>query len=175
PGTPLPADHDPRSRVLAIVFARAPAPHPPFRGGSLYAHRASNKGRAAQFSRASTWAPARKFRAVRPSAGTRLGGFRGGGLLSPLLYSKRPAGEKRHGAWELQIIAARAAGEACRSSAAGGALHGVIAGVLLIGTLGSALRLAGVTSDIINVITGVLLVLSVVSASLLAWLQSRRA
>ena len=48
-----------------------------------------------------------------------------------------------------------------------GALHGVIAGVLLIGMLGSALRLAGVTSDVINVITGVLLVLSVVSSSLL--------
>jgi rhamnose transport system permease protein len=46
--------------------------------------------------------------------------------------------------------------------------------VLLIGTLGSALRLAGVTSDIINIITGVLLVLSVVSASLLAWLRRRR-
>jgi len=55
-----------------------------------------------------------------------------------------------------------------------GALHGVIAGVLLIGTLSSALRLAGVTSDIINVITGVLLILSVVSASLLGWLQKRR-
>ena len=55
-----------------------------------------------------------------------------------------------------------------------GALHGVIAGVLLIGTLGSALRLAGITSDIINVITGLLLIASVVSSSLLAWLQVRR-
>src|SRR3954451_5769323 len=55
-----------------------------------------------------------------------------------------------------------------------GALHGVIAGVLLIGTLASALRLANVTSDVINIITGVLLVLSVLSTSFLTWLRSRR-
>jgi rhamnose transport system permease protein len=41
--------------------------------------------------------------------------------------------------------------------------------------LASALRLANVTSDVINIITGVLLVLSVVSSSLLAWVQSKRA
>ena len=35
-----------------------------------------------------------------------------------------------------------------------GALHGVIAGVVLIGVLASALRLANITSDIINIITG---------------------
>jgi rhamnose transport system permease protein len=56
-----------------------------------------------------------------------------------------------------------------------GALHGVIAGVLLIGVLGSALRLANVTSDVINIITGTLLVASVVSTSVLAWLRSKRA
>jgi len=56
-----------------------------------------------------------------------------------------------------------------------GSLHGVIAGVLLIGTLGSALRLASVTSDVINIITGLLLVASVVSTSVLAWLRTRRA
>lgn len=55
-----------------------------------------------------------------------------------------------------------------------GALHGVIAGVFLIGTLASALRLAGVTSDIINVITGIVLILSVVSASLLGWMRTQR-
>jgi rhamnose transport system permease protein len=55
-----------------------------------------------------------------------------------------------------------------------GALHGVIAGVLLIGALGSALRLASITSDVINIITGVLLVLSVVSTSFLAWLHKKR-
>jgi rhamnose transport system permease protein len=56
-----------------------------------------------------------------------------------------------------------------------GALHGVIAGVLLIGILGSALRLANVTSDVISIITGTLLVASVVITSFLAWLRRRRA
>jgi rhamnose transport system permease protein len=55
-----------------------------------------------------------------------------------------------------------------------GALHGVIAGVLLIGALSSALRLANVTSDVINIITGTLLVASVVSTSFLAWLRNKR-
>lgn len=54
-----------------------------------------------------------------------------------------------------------------------GALHGVIAGVLLIGTLASALRLANVTSDVINIITGTLLVFSVVSPSFFAWARSK--
>ena len=55
-----------------------------------------------------------------------------------------------------------------------GALHGVVAGVLLIGALASALRLAGVTSDVIGIITGTLLVLSVLATSFLAWLQRAR-
>ncbi|MDO7880718.1 ABC transporter permease [Salinibacterium soli] len=55
-----------------------------------------------------------------------------------------------------------------------GAIHGVIAGVLLIGILSSALRLANVTSDVINIITGALLVASVVSTSILAWARRRR-
>ncbi len=55
-----------------------------------------------------------------------------------------------------------------------GAIHGVIAGVLLIGILGSALRLANVTSDVINIITGALLVASVVSSSVLAWIHRQR-
>jgi len=55
-----------------------------------------------------------------------------------------------------------------------GNIPGVIAGVLLIGTLSSALRLANVTADVINIITGVLLVASVVSTSLLAWVHRKR-
>jgi len=55
-----------------------------------------------------------------------------------------------------------------------GALHGVIAGVLLIGVVGSALRLAGLTSDVISIVTGVLLVASVVTTSFLAWLRVKR-
>ena len=49
-----------------------------------------------------------------------------------------------------------------------GKLHGVIAGVLLIGVLSSALRLDGVTVNVINIIIGLLLVASVVSTSVLA-------
>lgn len=56
-----------------------------------------------------------------------------------------------------------------------GALVGVLAGALLIGVLASALRLAGITSDVINVITGTLLVLSVILSSFLDWLQRMRA
>ncbi|MET0977020.1 MAG: ABC transporter permease [Leifsonia sp.] len=74
---------------------------------------------------------------------------------------------------ELQVIAAVLLGGVSIFGGRG-ALHGVIAGVLLIGVLASALRLANVTSDVINIITGVLLVLSVVYSSFLAWLQKRR-
>jgi rhamnose transport system permease protein len=74
---------------------------------------------------------------------------------------------------ELQVIAAVLLGGVSIFGGRG-ALHGVIGGVLLIGVLASALRLANVTSDVINIITGVLLVLSVVSSSVLAWVQSKR-
>jgi rhamnose transport system permease protein len=56
-----------------------------------------------------------------------------------------------------------------------GAMHGVIAGVLLIGVLQSALRLANVSSDAINIITGVLLIVSVLSPRILAWARGSRA
>ena len=56
-----------------------------------------------------------------------------------------------------------------------GAMHGVVAGVLLIGVLQSALRLANVSSDAINIITGVLLIVSVLSPRVLAWFRTRRA
>jgi len=74
---------------------------------------------------------------------------------------------------ELQVIAAVLLGGVSIFGGRG-ALHGVIAGVLLIGVLGSALRLANVTSDVINIITGTLLVLSVVSTSFLAWLHKKQ-
>ena len=56
-----------------------------------------------------------------------------------------------------------------------GALHGVVAGVLLIGVLQSALRLANVSSDAINIITGVLLIVSVLSPRILGLFSARRA
>jgi rhamnose transport system permease protein len=93
------------------------------------------------------------------------------GVYFTLLYSNA-RGDNATG-MELSVIAAVLLGGVSIFGGRG-ALHGVIAGVLLIGIIGSALRLAGVTSDVINVITGVLLVLSVVSASFLAWLRRRR-
>ncbi len=93
------------------------------------------------------------------------------GVYFTLLYNNA-RGDNATGL-ELQIIAAVLLGGVSIFGGRG-ALPGVIAGVLLIGTLSSALRLAGVTSDIINVITGVLLVASVVSASFLAWLRTKR-
>jgi rhamnose transport system permease protein len=75
---------------------------------------------------------------------------------------------------ELQVIAAVVLGGVSVFGGRG-QLHGVVAAVLLIGVLSSALRLANVTSDVINIITGGLLVASVVAASLLAWLQRLRA
>lgn len=74
---------------------------------------------------------------------------------------------------ELQVIAAVVLGGVSVFGGRG-RLHGVIAAVLLIGVLSSALRLSGVTSDIINIITGGLLILSVVAASVFAWAKSRR-
>ncbi|WP_127792060.1 ABC transporter permease [Agromyces sp. LHK192] len=74
---------------------------------------------------------------------------------------------------ELQVIAAVVLGGVSVFGGRG-AIPGVIAGVLLIGVLASALRLANVTSDVINIITGALLVLSVVANSFLAWLRMRR-
>lgn len=74
---------------------------------------------------------------------------------------------------ELQVIAAVVLGGVSVFGGRG-ALHGVVAGVLLIGVLASALRLANVTSDVINIITGALLVVSVVGSSFLAWSQRKR-
>lgn len=74
---------------------------------------------------------------------------------------------------ELQVIAAVVLGGVSVFGGVG-ALHGVVAGVLLIGTLSSALRLVGVTAEVIKIITGVLLIGSVVAGSLIDWLQSRR-
>lgn len=74
---------------------------------------------------------------------------------------------------ELQVIAAVVLGGVSVFGGRG-QLYAVVAAALLIGALSSALRLANVTSDVISIITGVLLVLSVVAASVLAWLQKAR-
>ncbi|WP_244930955.1 ABC transporter permease [Nocardioides sp. W7] len=68
---------------------------------------------------------------------------------------------------ELQVIAAVLLGGVSIFGGKG-ALHGVIAGVLLIGVIQRAMLLNGQTINIINIVIGVLLVLSVMSTSLLA-------
>jgi rhamnose transport system permease protein len=68
---------------------------------------------------------------------------------------------------ELQVIAAVLLGGVSIFGGRG-RLHGVVAGVLLIGVIASALRLEGITVNVINIITGLLLVASVVSTSVLA-------
>lgn len=55
-----------------------------------------------------------------------------------------------------------------------GALPGVIAGVLLIGVLQSALQLASVSSDAITVVTGVVLILSVLAPQIIGRIRSRK-
>jgi rhamnose transport system permease protein len=161
PGTPIPMIMVPFI-VLALVFAVV-LHFTPF-GRSLYAIGLNKE--AAAFSGINV---ARTKFSLFVVSGA-VSGF--AGVYFTLLYSNA-RGDNAMGL-ELQIIAAVLLGGVSIFGGRG-ALHGVIAGVLLIGTLSSALRLAGVTSDIINVITGVLLILSVVSASLLAWLQARRA
>jgi rhamnose transport system permease protein len=79
---------------------------------------------------------------------------------------------------ELQVIAAVLLGGVSIFGGRGDLL-GVLAGVLLIGVLQSALRLQQTSSDVIEIVIGVLLVLSVISTQLLdriraLWVRSRR-
>ena len=71
---------------------------------------------------------------------------------------------------ELQVIAAVLLGGVSIFGGRG-ALHGVVAGVLLIGVLSSAMRLEGQTVNVINIVIGVLLVLSAISTTFLAWVS----
>lgn len=78
---------------------------------------------------------------------------------------------------ELQVIAAVLLGGVSIFGGRG-ALHGVVAGVLLIGVLSSALRLQDVTVNVINIIIGALLVASVMAPSVLTavsgWRSGRK-
>ncbi|HEY9251090.1 MAG TPA: ABC transporter permease [Nocardioides sp.] len=69
---------------------------------------------------------------------------------------------------ELQVVAAVLLGGVSIFGGRG-AIPGVIAGVVLIGTIGSALRLDGLSANIIQIITGVLLIAAVIAASVLGW------
>ncbi|HWJ82591.1 MAG TPA: ABC transporter permease [Nocardioides sp.] len=74
---------------------------------------------------------------------------------------------------ELQVIAAVLLGGVSIFGGRG-ALHGVVAGVLLIGVISSAMRLEDQTVNKINIVIGALLVLSVISTSFLAWASGLR-
>lgn len=74
---------------------------------------------------------------------------------------------------ELQVIAAVLLGGVSIFGGRG-RLHGVIAGVVLIGVIASALRLEGVTVNVTNIIIGLLLIASVISTPLLSWVATRR-
>ena len=88
------------------------------------------------------------------------------------LYYNSARGDNATG-MELQVIAAVVLGGVSVFGGRG-ALHGVVAGVLLIGVLSKALQLVNITSDVVSIITGVLLVLSVIAGSLLTWAQAKR-
>ena len=72
---------------------------------------------------------------------------------------------------ELQVIAAVLLGGVSIFGGRG-ALHGVVAGVLLIGVISSAMRLENYTVNVINIVIGALLVLSVMTTSLLGRARS---
>lgn len=74
--------------------------------------------------------------------------------------------------YELQVIAAVLLGGVSIFGGRG-RLHGVLAGVVLIGVISSALRLESVTVNVTNIIVGLLLVASVILPSVLAWTSSR--
>ena len=74
--------------------------------------------------------------------------------------------------YELQVIAAVLLGGVSIFGGRG-KLHGVLAGVVLIGVISSALRLESVTVNVTNIIVGLLLVASVILPSVLAWTSSR--
>ncbi len=69
--------------------------------------------------------------------------------------------------YELQVIAAVLLGGVSIFGGRG-ALHGVVAGVLLIGVLQSAMRLDGISTNISNIVIGLLLVGSVMLSSVLS-------
>jgi rhamnose transport system permease protein len=74
---------------------------------------------------------------------------------------------------ELQVIAAALLGGVSIFGGRG-RLHGVVAGVVLIGVISSALRLERVTVNVTNIIIGLLLVASVIATPLLSSVASRR-
>jgi rhamnose transport system permease protein len=74
---------------------------------------------------------------------------------------------------ELQVIAAILLGGVSIFGGRGG-LVGVLAGALLLGSVRNALRLASVPADVLNIVTGGLLIVAVVAPQVTAWVRRRR-
>lgn len=74
---------------------------------------------------------------------------------------------------ELQVVAAVLLGGASIFGGVG-SIVGVMSGVLLLGTIRNALQLFGITSDVLQVVTGLLLIVSVVAPNLAAKMRARR-
>ncbi|CUR60693.1 Ribose transport system permease protein RbsC [metagenome] len=74
---------------------------------------------------------------------------------------------------ELQVIAAVLLGGVSIFGGRG-AIPGVLGGVFLIGVIASALRLDDYSANVIQIITGVLLIVSVVAPSLVGWASRSR-
>lgn len=155
PGTPIPGIMIPFV-VLAVGFAIL-LHFTPF-GRSLYAIGLNKE--AAAFSGVDVGRA--KF-ILFVLSGT-VSGF--AGVYFTLLYSNA-RGDNATG-MELSVIAAVLLGGVSIFGGRG-AIPGVIAGVVLIGTIGSALRLDGLSANIIQIITGVLLIAAVIAASVLGW------
>jgi rhamnose transport system permease protein len=74
--------------------------------------------------------------------------------------------------YELQVIAAVLLGGVSIFGGRG-RLHGVLAGVVLIGVISSALRLEDITTNITIIIIGLLLIASVISPPVVTWVSDR--
>ena len=74
---------------------------------------------------------------------------------------------------EMQVIAAILLGGVSIFGGSGGLL-GVIAGALLLGAVRNALQLVNVPSDVLNIVTGVLLITAVVAPQVAARVKGRR-
>ena len=75
---------------------------------------------------------------------------------------------------ELQVVAAVLLGGVSIFGGVGSVL-GVMSGVLLLGTIRNALQLFGVSSEVLQIVTGLILIASVVTPNLAARMRARRA
>jgi len=94
-----------------------------------------------------------------------------GGIYWTLRYGSARADNAQ--GLELQVIAAILLGGVSIFGGSGG-LVGVIAGALLLGSLRNALQLVNVPADVLNIVTGVLLIIAVVTPQVAAAVRGRR-